>query len=369
MNVQTALNRGFGAVAALVLSASCATTPAAIASPSATGQVQSGTPTAAPKLEDRLVLGAIGGSIQTGLQTCAIDSFEKKTNVRVEYVAAQPAELLAKAVAQKSNPAMDVEWVSSAEQYRGDQQNLFAQLDESAVPNLRNVPAEFKDVKVGAPFGLSTSGIEYNTQVFKDRNFPAPTSWNDLWDPRFKGHAAIYTISILIGHGFLVTVAELNGGSVSNIDPGFRRISELRPNLYTVVSTAPQLDQLFQQGNVWIAVNSGARTQALKASGVPVEFVQPKEGVIAGHSYFELLKGAPHPNAGAAFIDWILSDDVQSCLAGGIGYAPVVRGAKVPSDLSLYLYPSGKIVDINWVAVQDQLTAWISRWNKEIEGR
>ena len=49
----------------------------------------------------------------------------------------------------------------------------------------------------------------------------APTSWADLWDPKFKGKLAMPDLTASGSYQVLVMAAKINGGDENNIDPGF----------------------------------------------------------------------------------------------------------------------------------------------------
>jgi putative spermidine/putrescine transport system substrate-binding protein len=75
-------------------------------------------------------------------------------------------------------------------------------------------------------------GLTYNPEKIKT----PPTSWRDLWKPEFKGRVGITTLNSTLGTGWLVEVAKMYGGSESNVEPGFKAINELKPNLAAVAA-------------------------------------------------------------------------------------------------------------------------------------
>ncbi len=364
-----ARTQGFWVVVWLVgaLLAACTPAPSAPASAGAPGKP------GAPQLESEVVFAAPGGSFQTGLEQCAFPNFEKTFNVKLTYIGAQPVDNLARVNAQKNSPTIDVIWTSEAEHDRGIRQGLLDVVDPATIPNLASVPASMHRAgNIGVPAGTTMAGLEYNTRVFKEKGWSPPTSWNDLWDPKYKGHVATYTVGIPFSQALLVLTSRLNGGSEANPDPGFRKMVELKPNLLAIYSTAGQMDQAYQQGTVWISLNSSSRTLDLKKTGVPVEFVAPKEGLLVLNLGMDLVKGAPHPKAALALMNYMLSPEVQNCLPKATGYGPVSSLAKVDAEEAAYV-PSSQLADryvpIDWKVVQDQLDTWVKRWNSEVEAK
>ena len=74
--------------------------------------------------------------------------------------------------------------------------------------------------------GLIGTGFMYNTKVFKEKGWAAPTSWNDLKDPKFKKLLVIPPINNTYGLYTLMMYARMNGGGEKNIEPGFKVMKE-----------------------------------------------------------------------------------------------------------------------------------------------
>ena len=51
-----------------------------------------------------------------------------------------------------------------------------------------------------------------------------PTSWEDMWNPEYKGRVGITGLASSLGTAFMVEIAKLHGGSETNIEPAFEAI-------------------------------------------------------------------------------------------------------------------------------------------------
>lgn len=313
-------------------------------------------------LGSTLVLASLGGSVQTSLTHCAIAPFEKKYGVNVEYEAAQPVQTLAKIEAQKRNPTIDVMWTTPAEQYVGEKEGLFAPRS-SAVKGLQNVASNVTYDKYDVPIAQAITGLEYNTKVFSQHHWAPPTSFSDLWNPKYKGHVAIFDISSPFAQALLEEISNENGGSVANIQPGLRKFQQLKPLLFASYDQATDMDTGFQQGNVWIGWDGGFRVYELRQQGVPVAFVQPTDGLLTLTDYMDVIKGAPHSKAASAFISWMLTPHVQSTCITQLGDAPITKGARVPSGLRHYALPEVPVAHTDWNAIEANLSKWTSEWD------
>ena len=106
----------------------------------------------------------------------------------------------------------------------------------------------------------------------------------------------------------------MRGGSEANVDPGFKAIEELKPNLAVVAANPGELATLYQQGQIDIAPGNFNAIQILKARGVPVEFVAPKERAIAFKTTIHIVKNSPNQELASKLIDASLSPAVQATL-------------------------------------------------------
>ncbi len=66
----------------------------------------------------------------------------------------------------------------------------------------------------------------YNTKVYKEKGWAAPTSWNDLKDAKTKKAVIIPPINNTYGLYTLMMFARMNGGGEKNIEPGFKVMND-----------------------------------------------------------------------------------------------------------------------------------------------
>lgn len=211
-------------------------------------------------------------------------------------------------------------------------------------------------------------GLTYNPETVKT----PPTSWADLWKPEFKGRVGITNLNSTLGTGFMVEIAKMHGGSEKNIDPAFKQIAALKPNLAAVAANPGALATLFQQGQVDISPGNFNAIQILKAQGVPVEFVAPKEGAIAFKTTLHVTKNAPNKDLAFKLIEAALSPEVQAklmeepYLVVPTNKKVAMKGviAKVLAKDQAALMSSFVFQD--WKTINEGRSAWIDRFNKEI---
>lgn len=310
-----------------------------------------------------------GGSFEQTMRQEIIPAFEAKHGVKVEYVAGNSTDTLAKLQAQKGNQQIDVAIVDDGPMYQAIQLGFCGKVEGLSGDDLYP-QARFKDDKAVA-IGLVGTGLMYNTKYFAEKGWPAPTSWNDLKDPKFKKLVVIPPINNTYGLYTLMMFARMNGGGEKAIDPGFKVMKEaVNPNVLAYEPSPGKMTELFQSGQAVIGVWGTGRVQSFANTGFPVDFVYPKEGAVT------LLASAcpvAKPGAGAIASDFIkamLEPKMQLVLLKDYGYGPVNRKVAVPAELAK-MAPIGdraaKLYNPDWDAINPQREEWTKRWNREVE--
>lgn len=324
--------------------------------------------------EKELVFAGFGGSLQKALQSTVIPAFEKKHDVKVVYVTGTSNQILAKVKAQRERPQIDVIWANDTTHYQGKVEKLYAKLDPAKVPNLSQLYDFAKDPDgIGVVMGFQALGLEYNTKVFQEKGWAPPTSWMDLWDPKYKGHVVFYNMPIGYTNLVLPKIAEINGGSATNLEPGWKKMEEILPNVLAFVDPPAQVDALFGTGSAWIGFNGSARVRDFARTGAPVDLVIPKEGGILYPQQFDIVAGAPHPDLAQKFIDFTLSPEAQQMIAESMLLGPVNRTVKL-DEATAAKVPYGEknvsaLEHLDIGPVNDKLRELTARWTAMVGGR
>ena len=200
-----------------------------------------------PAQQKTLTVAAYGGSWEQTLRKFVIPDFEAKHGVKVEYVAGNSTDTLAKLQAQKANQVIDVAIVDDGPMYLAIQLGFCAKIEGLAKDELYDA-AKFKDDKAVA-VGQTGTGFMVNTKVFKEKGWATPTSWNDLKDPKFKKLLVIPPINNTYGLYTLMMYARIGGGGEKNIEPGFKVMKDqINPNVLVYEPSPGKMTELFQSG-------------------------------------------------------------------------------------------------------------------------
>src|SRR3954471_11237068 len=279
-----------------------------------------------------LYVAAYGGSFEQTMRRGVIPPFEKKYGVKIEYVAGNSTDTLAKLQAQKGNQQIDVAIVDDGPMYQAVALGFCRDLAKAPIYDDIYDVAKFSSNKA-VGLGMVGTGIMYAKKAFDDNKWPAPTSWEDLKDKKFAKKLVIPPLNNSYGLHALVMMAKLRGGSEKAIEPGFKSFKdEIGPNVLVYEPSPGKMTELFQSGQAVIAVWGSGRAKALADTGFPATFVYPKEGgVVLGVAACPIA-GGKNPAEGQAFLQHLLSPEIQIALADGAGLGPVNKKAEVPAD-------------------------------------
>ncbi|WP_442772350.1 ABC transporter substrate-binding protein [Paenirhodobacter enshiensis] len=316
-----------------------------------------------------LTVGGYGGSFETLLKQDIIPAFEKAHDVRIAFVPGNSTENLARLQAQKNAQEMDVVILDDGPMYQADALGFCAPL--KPLPMAGDI---YDIAKIGPDtigIGFVATGLVYNKDWFREKGWPAPTSWEDLKDPKFDQILSIPPISNTYGLHALVMAARLAGGGEKNIDPGFKSFEDdIAPQVLTFEPSSGKMSELFQSKEVALAVWGSGRAKAVADSGFPMGFVYPKEGAVALMLAACPVVNSDVPELSQEFIQYLLQPDVQVKLAIAQGAGPVNKKAVLPDDLAAivpYRDSISKLVKVDWDTINQHRDEWTTRWSREVE--
>lgn len=324
----------------------------------------------AAQAQQTLYLGSFGGSSEKLFKETIIPPFEAKHNVKIVYVSGNSTDTLAKLQAQKAKPELDVVLLDDGPMYQAVQFGFCDKLQDGPVYKQLYDLAHISDKAVAV--GVVATGLAYNPEAFKKAGLPAPDSWEILTDKRLKQKISVPPISNTYGLHTLTMFAKLRNGSEKNIEPGFTAmVKEVGPNVLAWEPSPGKLTELFQNGDVTLAVWGSGRVQALKDTGFPVEFVYPKEGALALMVTACPVVQSDVSAQSQAFVQYLLSPEVQVLLADSQGWGPANKAAKLKSTIAAKVpygdQQVGKLIATDWDVVNEKRSEWTNRWNRTVE--
>ena len=289
--------------------------------------------------------------------------FEKQTGIKVNFLRFSSGEALARVMAEKNNPRIDVLFGGPVETFAaGIKEGIFASYKS---PSFDKLPARFKQ-----PDGMWTAIADdplvfmTNGAFLKTNNLKPPASWDDLLNPAYKNGlqmADARTSGTAVTRIF--SVLEVNG---RNEDKAFDYLKKLRQNVqvYTKSGGGGTLPTGLGQaaGGIFFIVDA----LETKAKGYDVVISFPKEGIGTAAEAIALIKGAKNPDGAKKLIDFATSPAMQSKLAEyKVNFVPAHPDVKTEASLAEVL-KDAKIFPIDEDYAGANRKRIIERWVKEV---
>jgi len=318
--------------------------------------------------QTELTVIVYGGSFEEGWRKAVIEPFEEANpDITVRIATGLTLQNVALMRAQKDDVRVDVMMMDEIGAAQANAEGLYHPLNPERVPNLEKLYPQFR---VGndnyTKFMYVSQALVYNTEQIPE----APTSWKALWDEAYVGRVAIPDITTSHGSFFLLTAADMAGGGLKNVDPGFELIKELKPSIVTFYTQHAQLAQLFTQGDVWITSWTTDRSQAMIDAGAPVAWTIPEESAYIIDSTIGIAKGTPNLEAAEKYVNFVLSDEAQAANARHTYLSPVNSEVELDPEVAAKL-PVGegvleRLKSADWDYVTTVRPEWTQRWSREI---
>ena len=291
-------------------------------------------------------------------------AFEAKYKTKIVYEGSRSLVNLEKMQKNKDKQYLSVVMMDDPVMILAVKEGLLEALTPATVPNLAKLrPGTVHMDGMWANYLQPWQGIAYNTKALP-AGFPA---WADMYDPKFKGRLVIPSLQNTEGLANLVMAAALETGkpieqAQFEIEAGFKKIKTLKPNLLTIYTQIPQALNLLEQGEAWAIASMFSTNVIPKEKESPMKMAAPKEGVFVGPAGICLVKGGPNQEMALAFIDMMLSAEMQDKLQPETYTFPSNTAAKPPLGLAADV----KVHNLDWAFVAKERGEWVKRWDREM---
>ncbi|MQB04783.1 ABC transporter substrate-binding protein [Agrobacterium tumefaciens] len=311
----------------------------------------------------RVIVGTWGGDYQSLQQANIVDTVLKDSGLQVVFDPAAETVRKSKILAERRLPrgTMDVACLTRQGTYEMYANGALEELDETKIPNLAKVHP-FLRTKYSVPHMYTGRVILYNP---KEVN-PAPSSYADLWDPKYAGRVGVIDIQY---QNTIESAAMIAGGGPSNVEPGKGKLLELKKQGVKIYPTNEAMAQALKSGEVVMCIMWNARGFMWKNAGIDVDVAIPKEGLALYISDVGVPKNAPNKEAAFAYLNAMLDERPQAAFAEKMGYAPPNSTVTLDPALAAVIdyKPDQQFVqpDLEYMAKVDaSLQSW---WEKDFK--
>jgi len=319
-----------------------------------------------------IYIGMNGGAMEKAYTSEVLPEFEKANDVKVVVVPGTSSDILAKLLANKAKPQIHVVFLDDGVMARAVSMGVCQKLDDS--PELKQLYpfARMKD-DMGAGVQLGMTGIAYNTKLFTANHWAPPTSWLDFADPKYKDKVVFQSASSsTFGlHGFLM-INRLEGGSEKNVEPGFTKWqSTVGKNVIEYIPNSAKISEMVQTGQAGLFPLTPTAVGDLQAKGIPVAYVNPKEGPVLLLVDECVVANNPDPVLAQKLAAFMISASAQSKAAVAGRQIPTNRQAKMPDSMQQQLGNLDELVKkvnvVDWDVINANRPQWDARWNRQVE--
>ena len=306
-----------------------------------------------------LISSGFGGSTMDIIADAVFKDFDAETGATTTQMPMQSAAALARMIAERGNPQIDMYQFSGGQEIDATNGGLTQPIVGSE--RLAKLPEDLKDPNGHwAAWAVIAEGLVYRTDKFAE----PPTSYEDFFRPELKGHIAFPAITNGYGVDFLVMLAKTFGGDEDNIDPGFQAMAKLKGE--TIFAAASDIPTLFGQGDIWLMPYDTGNTFKNQQAGLPIAFASPKEGSPAVKITACIANGAPNADVASDAIDQMLSPEAQIKIARGMRWTPTNPETVLPDDLAQHVPNVSQLASLDRVKINQRRAEWADRWNREI---
>ncbi|VEF49325.1 family 1 extracellular solute-binding protein [Bacillus freudenreichii] len=236
-----------------------------------------------------------------------VKSFEKEFGVKVildTYSANQEMYTKIKSGAVSYDVVFPTDYF--VEQMIND--DFLLELDMENIPNFEHISEPLKDQdfdpgnKYSVPYFYGSIGLAYNKAKVGE-----PKSWEDLWNPEYKGHVSmnesareVFTVPLqILGY-------DINNPTEEQLEEAKKKLEELHPNVLTYDGTP---EAQFTSGEAWIGMSYNTGAAKAMASNPDVGFILPEEGGVLWMDNIAIPKTAENKYTAEVFINYLLEPE------------------------------------------------------------
>jgi putative spermidine/putrescine transport system substrate-binding protein len=324
-----------------------------------------------PALADtkKLVLGTFGGIFETSLKNMAPDI--RAAGYDLDLAIGSSQLTLTKLLSAQDRSPFDAVMMTAEAMLVAAEKGKLRTVTTKEIAGIGHIqklllkPFEVEGGYAATPLHWKVMGILWR----KDLVPFEISSWHDLWRPELKGRISVQNMPTLGGASLLITAAIINGGSATNLEPGWKALKALRPNIRDFYAISSNALTSLVAGDTWATVNVADLGVPLAARNVVATV--PKEGCPYSPEGLGFPKDPPAGDAAFGFADYMLKPGSQAKWASLAKVAPSVE-MPMPPDLKNEIVENDAILsslfDINFLEMGKQMPVWADRWRKEIVG-
>jgi spermidine/putrescine transport system substrate-binding protein len=281
-------------------------------------------------------------------KTEVIEAFEAATGIKVQVTNySSNQECMNKLRAARAS-GFDIAQPSITEVQLHMDFDLYQQIDEGKIPNLKNMITSLYEnsgklggvvhgKRVSLPYDWGTEACAWNTDEMDFKY--GELSFGTLWEPAFAQKVTCRPHSVFIGAGlYLDAIGQVPSNRMYDTyeteekmrkvyDEIFKFLVDRKKNVKMFWNNAQDHQLAFLQNGCVIGQTWDGPVMTMKKEGKPVSYMAPKEGAMTWIDTVSIVKNAENLEQAYAFINWAYTPEAGAIMAKSTGYNSVVKGA------------------------------------------
>lgn len=277
-----------------------------------------------------------------------IEAFEAATGIKVQVTNySSNQECMNKLRAARAS-GFDIAQPSITEVQLHMDFDLYQQIDEGKIPNLKNMITSLYEnsgklggivhgKRVSLPYDWGTEACAWNTDEMDFKY--GELSFGTLWEPAFAQKVTCRPHSVFIGAGlYLDAIGQVPSNRMYDTyeteekmrkvyDEIFKYLVDRKKNIKMFWNNAQDHQLAFLQNGCVIGQTWDGPVMTMKKEGKPVSYMAPKEGAMTWIDTVSIVKNAENLEQAYAFINWAYTPEAGAIMAKSTGYNSVVKGA------------------------------------------
>ncbi|MCA1793834.1 MAG: extracellular solute-binding protein [Desulfobacteraceae bacterium] len=296
-----------------------------------------------------------GGTTSEALRKFAFDPFTKATGIEVIDAAFTGMDAFLTQVKASYPPGgeFNIAHLSAVYDYaRYTDLGFGVVLDESKIPNLKNVMTKMADTLRGitngtlsaVPYDLGQTGIAYNTNDISKAD-AEKLGASLLYDKSLKGKLGSWGGDFRTNMWYAALHTGQSPNNITDVDAVWDALTEQRGMIKKYWASGSELMSLLANGEISATVAWSGRVALLQQEGHPIGYLAP-DGTYSWMEYMYVLKGTDLEVA-QQLLNFMLEPEPSIAVAIGQGYPSALDPTKVemPEDVKKLpaFDPTGKL--------------------------
>ncbi len=297
--------------------------------------------------------------------------FEEMYDVEIIYDTGNNSDRLAQLEELGENSEVDVIHLAGIFPHQAKALELLQPVDPELLENYDELYEWAQDPlgdNMGVAYAINSHAIAYRSDLVEE----PLTSWNDLLREDLTGFVSVPDMSTTFGPATVIMMGYATGADPEDFEEyteaGWEQMPAMADQIVTAYIRSSELVALYQEEEVWASPYSSFARGNLIGTELPIEFIIPEEGAVGDPITVSITAASDNVELAHAYIDFIISHDIQLQEAIDLIDSPTNMTVEVPEEQAELLTYGEELLDslvfMDQAMLIDVIDEWLERWNE-----